>query len=328
MATFIGIDVSKDKLDICVKNADNNYSHFCINNSKKTIKIFFNSFKDLDILTVAFENTGRYGWYLYDFFADKANDINIYVLHPLDLKRRMGLKRGKNDKIDAQAICEYIELNHSKEKQWAASSQIVEQLKVLVSERVSLVKTRTGVKNKKCDLKLLALIKMDKSMRKLYDIQIKQLTVLIKTIEAQISQLIASDQAIKIKEKLIRSVPGVGVITAFTLIAKTNGFTKFKTARQLACMAGVVPFDNQSGKFKGKSKVSKCADKQLKTILNLAALRVIQMKYNEMGKYYERKVKEGKNKMAVINAIRNKILHRVFAVIKNQKMYKDVLQVS
>lgn len=132
----------------------------------------------------------------------------------------------------------------------------------------------------------------------------------------------------KSTEKLIRSVPGVGFITAFTLLAKTNGFTKFKTARQLACMAGVVPFDNQSGKFRGKSKVSQNADKQLKTILSLAALRVIQMKDNEMGKYYEKKVKEGKNKMAVINAIRNKIIHRVFAVIKNQKMYKNDLQVS
>lgn len=182
MTTFIGIDVSKEKLDVCVKNQEHNYSHFCINNSKAAIKSFFKTYQKKGDLTVAFENTGRYGWYLYDFFKEKANNIDIYVLHPLDLKRRMGLKRGKNDKIDAQFICEYIELNHSKEKRRAASSQTIEQLKVLVSERVSLVKRRAAVKSKKQDLKLLALINMAQPMRKLYNKEIKQLTALIKEV--------------------------------------------------------------------------------------------------------------------------------------------------
>lgn len=327
MATFIGIDVSKEKLDIYVKSKDNIYYHFCKKNNKADIKKFFKKYEEKEGIYVAFENTGKYTWYLYDYFKDKPS-VNVYELNPLDLKRRMGLKRGKNDKIDAEAICEYIELFHSKEKCWVPTDASIERLKVLVNERDKLVKQRAKVRTKNNDLMYLKLIDLDKWMKKIYDKEIKFLGRLINEIDEKIKILIASDQHLKKQELLIKSVPGIGEITAFILLVKTNGFRKLTDPRKLACMAGVVPFDNQSGKFKGKSKVSFYADKNLKSILHMAAISVIQMEDNEMAKYYKRKVAEGKHKMSVINAVRSKIIHRVCAVIKNQKKYEDKLQVS
>jgi hypothetical protein len=66
------------------------------------------------------------------------------------------------------------------------------------------------------------------------------------------------------------------------------------------------------------------ADKTIKTVLNMASLSAIRRK-NELSDYYNRKVADGKNKMSVINAVRNKIIHRVFAVIKNQTLYQKDL---
>ena len=67
--------------------------------------------------------------------------------------------------------------------------------------------------------------------------------------------------------------------------------------------------------------MSQYADKNMKSILHLGAMSAIQHE-NDLAKYYKRKINDGKNKMSVLNAVRNKIIHRVFAVIKTQKLYE------
>lgn len=69
------------------------------------------------------------------------------------------------------------------------------------------------------------------------------------------------------------------------------------------------------------------ADKELKKVLHLAALSTIRLK-NDMAAYFNRKVNEGKNKMSVLNAVRNKIIHRIYAVVKNKSVYENCLVVS
>lgn len=96
----------------------------------------------------------------------------------------------------------------------------------------------------------------------------------------------------------------------------------------MACYSGVVPFANQSGtSINGKHRVSSYADKSIKTTLHLAAMSAIRLK-NDLREYYLRKVAEGKNKMSVLNAIRNKIIHRIFAVIRSQIPYQYDLLLS
>ena len=112
------------------------------------------------------------------------------------------------------------------------------------------------------------------------------------------------------------------------MIAKTEGFTAINDPRKMACYCGVVPFDHQSGtSIRHRPRVSVFADKTMKSLLHLAAMSAIRLN-NDLGKYYKRKVEQGKNKMSVINAVRNKIIHRIFAVIKNQTMYKNDLVLS
>jgi transposase len=96
----------------------------------------------------------------------------------------------------------------------------------------------------------------------------------------------------------------------------------------MACYGGVVPFANQSGtSVRGKERVSSFADKAVKTALHLAAMSAIRLK-NDLREYYLRKVAQGKNKMSALNAVRNKIIHRIFAVIKAQRFYQNHLLLS
>ena len=125
--------------------------------------------------------------------------------------------------------------------------------------------------------------------------------------------------------KLIQSVPGAEKVLCWTILAKTENFTAITKPKKMACYCGVVPFSNQSGtSLRGKSRVSSYADKTVKTVLHMVAMRAVRLN-NDLKEYYVRKVADGKNKMAVLNAVRNKIIHRIFAVVRNQSPYQNHL---
>ena len=131
------------------------------------------------------------------------------------------------------------------------------------------------------------------------------------------------DAVIVRKVQQVQSIKGIGQVTAVALLAYTKGFTSFSNAKELACYCGVVPFAKRSGtSIRFKPAVSPYANKKLKKLLHLCALSAIKNDI-EIQTYFERKVAEGKNKMSVINAVRNKLVHRVFAVIRDDRYYEE-----
>lgn len=111
-------------------------------------------------------------------------------------------------------------------------------------------------------------------------------------------------------------------ITTVHILIATQNFARFTDAKKFICNCGVTPFEHSSGtSIKGKTRVSHQANKKIKSLLTMAATSAIQHD-PELKSKYEQKVKEGKNKMSVINMIRAMLLQRVFALIKNQKLYE------
>ena len=126
---------------------------------------------------------------------------------------------------------------------------------------------------------------------------------LMKDLDAKIKSLIKSDEALYKQYKLVTSVDGVGPVTAINMIVITNEFKDISEAKKFACYFGVVPFKYTSGtSVNSKSKVSKMANHQMKTLLHMAALSSLRIK-GEIQDFYHRKIEEGKNKMSIINAI-------------------------
>ncbi|UUF15402.1 MULTISPECIES: IS110 family transposase [Flavobacterium] len=197
-----------------------------------------------------------------------------------------------------------------------------------MTERALRIKIKKQLMVQQHDYKLMKGIGLDKELKSLNVKLIKNIEGQIKVIENDIEEVIHNDENLSCQQKLIKSVPGVGQVLSWTLISKTEGFTVITDPRKMACYSGVVPFDFQSGtSLKRRPGVSMLADKNLKTILHLAAMSAVRLD-NDLRKYYIRKVDEGKNKMSVLNAVRNKIIHRVFAVIKNQTFYEKDLVLS
>jgi transposase len=109
------------------------------------------------------------------------------------------------------------------------------------------------------------------------------------------------------------------------MIVTTNGFTKFASWRKFATYCGIAPFPNTSGtSIRGKNKVSNLANKKLKSLFDLCAKSAIQNN-PEMKIYYNRRIEKGKNKMSTINIVRCKLLARIFAIVKRQIPYVNML---
>jgi transposase len=161
-----------------------------------------------------------------------------------------------------------------------------------------------------------------KAKMKRFTKQIESLTKLIKELDKQIITLLKSNEKLAAQRKILISISGIGDQTAIQTIVATRGFTRFDSGRKFSCHVGVAPFSYESGTSqKSRKKVSSKANKDLKKLFHMCALSAINMK-GEFKEYFNRKVAQGKNKMTVINAVRSKLINRIFALIRDNRNYE------
>lgn len=128
---FIGIDVSKETLDICILS--NNQDSFVIKNNKKEILKCFKNHLDDEIEThVCIENAGKYSWLLMELLPEL--NCCFYVVNPLHMKKSLGLVRGKNDKVDAIRIAQFIKKNHEETTPYIIQRDSIRLVQILLSE--------------------------------------------------------------------------------------------------------------------------------------------------------------------------------------------------
>lgn len=269
----------------------------------------------------AFEHTGLYSYGLSVFLNEHG--YHFVLIPPLELHRSMGIVRGKDDRIDATKIALYAYRRKNEIIPYQMPDQLIYQLRHLLSLRDRLVKHRAGYQ---ASLKESAGVLSKKQDPDFFQIQEKMIHYLDKQIDKldlKLSTTIQQNQNIKCMFELICSIKGVGPQTAYYMIVLTHGFLLFKEWRRFASYAGTAPFPYQSGSsIKGRTKVNHMANKKIKSLLHTSALSAI-MYNHEMKEYYTRRAESGKSKMSTLNIIRNKILARIFAVVKRGTPYVD-----
>lgn len=316
-AIYVGIDVSKLTLDVCMRSRHNTELFQIKNNAAAIGKLVKKLQQTNAAVLLGMENTGRYNYPLYA--ALDVTRFTVFVINPLHLKKSMGLVRGKNDRVDAERIARFVETHRHTLTPWVPKRTVLVALQALLTKRSQLVRMKKQLTVSGGELTLLR----DKSLETFLSDEplIRSLECRIKDVEARINALFESDQTLGDQSRLLQSVPGIGKVLTWHLLVKTNEFKDLNDPRKLACYAGVAPFDYSSGSsVRGKPRLSLYADKTLKSLLHLAAMSAIRLS-GELRDYYLRKVAEGKNKMSMLNAVRNKLVHRACAVIRNQSPY-------
>lgn len=327
-AYFLGIDISKKTIDTALTVNGIDFIAVRLDNQQKTIDAFFNDLKkqisSFTKLIVCMEHTGVYCQPLLEVLVRRK--IDVCVEPALQIKQSQGMTRGKNDKVDAQRIALYALRNKERLTLWKPQRQSIQQLKALLVTRERLVKMRTQLQVPIAEATEFIDQTILKQMVKHCSSTIKSLHKDIERIELAIDELVKNDARLSEQCALATSVPGIGKITSLNMIISSGEFIRIREAKKFACYAGVAPFEHSSGtSYRGKTRVSKMANMTLKRLLHLAAMSAIQC-CDELKAFYYRKVDAGKNKMSVINAVRNKLISRVFACITHQKKYQKVYQ--
>lgn len=322
---YIGVDISKSTLDVAIYPAKDKKTDFLhIENTPKGLREMMTWIKRKGIKTsevvICAEHTGVYTNPLIDFLDKK--EVALSLNSPLEIKRSMGITRGKNDVVDAARIAEYAYTKREKLKIYEKPAGWVMTIQYLLTERRQYMRQRTALLNMQSALHEYE----TPAARNRNERAINNLTLLIRKTEEQMLSIVAEIPALKRNYDLVSSVMGVGLINALNTIVYTNNFKWFDTPRQYACYIGVAPFDHTSGtSVKGKTQVSKLCRTQQKSELSMAARSAI-IHDPGLRNYYKRKMKEkgGGREMhgIVLNAVKFKIILRMFAVVKSGQPYK------
>lgn len=326
---FLGFDISKLTIDYDLINCqDKSLLKGQITNSEAGCKqlqraLIVNGFKDFSLILFGMENTGSYCNPMKLFCAN--NKLDLVVANAYDVCRSKGMQRTKSDSVDSFVVAQYLRKNLPTVKLYIPGRKAIELLKKLQSARSLLVKMKTQLSNHMGEAKDFFDIKDYKILEKNLKKAIISVQVSIVSLEKQMDKVLCSDESLKENAAIMESMPGVGRQTALRLITATNNFETISDPRKAACYAGVPPFKNESGTSRNlRPKVSKMADKGLKKTLFLAAISAVQH-CRPIKLYYEKKVSEGKEKMSVLNAVANKILHMIFAMISKKQLYKEAM---
>lgn len=323
---FVGIDVSKEHLDLALLVEGRIITSMRIDNDCKAIRAALQKLTASHQVVVSqslfcLEHTGIYSTHLVGLLEQQ--ELSIWLEHALQIKYSLGMQRGKNDHIDAQRIAQYAYKNRESVRLWKPARELITKLKRLTSLRDRLVTGKNALQVALAEEKRFSDKATYELLCKHCRRSVEALQKDLEAVEKQIKQLIDSDEHLSQLFSQLTSIPGIGPVTARELIISTNELKDFDSAKKLACYAGVAPFEHSSGKsVRGKTRVSHRANKRLKTLLHLAAMRTVRLN-NKFSQYYQRKVKEGKNKMAVLNAVRNKLLHTLFACVKHNQKYDE-----
>jgi transposase len=323
---FVGIDVSKLTLDLAVVRDGKTLFHQTVANSAKGLSCFLDQAAKVDSQfdptrsLFCMEHTGLYNNPSLEFF--EKHGLSVWLESAMQIRYSQGIKRGKSDKADAIAIADYACKNYRSARLWKPSRKSVKQLRYLVGVRNRLVKAKKALSTAHAEASAFVNKQIVGSYAKSCQASLRAIKDDIERVEQQISQLIQADQKLDALYQQVTSVDGVGMVTAVEIILNTNEFENIADPKKFACHAGVAPFSYSSGSsLRSKAKVSAKANKTLKMLLHMAALSAVQVP-GDMRTYYERKISEGKNKMSVLNAVRNKIIHRVFAVVRDERKYE------
>lgn len=312
-----GIDLAKSKFDVSYprfdsKGASLTPGHKVVQNTPSDIVKFLKKLPE-DTALVA-EHTGVYGELLHKLCDE--NNVPIayvggYVIHTYNYAP----DRRKTDELDCAVLREFGERFADKLHFNKLPSAELRELKRLATHRERLVETRKQylTAKKTEDESPTTCAVLDGSFRHMLEALDKD----ISDVESRMLEIIRENEELKRNFEIVTSVKGIGPVTAVDIILNTCNFTRINTAREYACYAGTAPFEKSSGTSVNKgAHVSRIGCRRAKSLLYMCAETARRFNH-DIGLYYEKRTKKDKkHHFYVLNAIANKLLRVVFALVR------------
>jgi transposase len=311
----VGIDISKKKFDVCLLLPDNKVSNRVFKNAPEGFTAFLNFLeqKNVSACRIAMEATGCYGDDLARVLHDKGH--TVLVINPAQIKYfgKSKLSRSKTDKKDARLIADFA-LTHPELKPWIPLTGSQEKLKSLYRHLVRLKEDRVQVLNRlESD--------RDADVRNLSNNHFDFIDGQIRDLEKKIRAHVESAPDLKVKEKLLRSIPGVGEMVSWGILSEAPDLKNFQNARQLAAFAGLNPSVYESGtSVRGRGSISKTGSRSLRKLLYMPGMAA--MRCNPIIKKFAETLRaKGKNGKVIVVACMRKLLHIIYGVLTKEQPF-------
>ncbi|TGN38976.1 IS110 family RNA-guided transposase [Marinobacter confluentis] len=309
--TNVGVDVSKAKLDICIRP---NNETFTVDNSPEGIRIALKKLRQVKPDRIVCEATGRLE--LAFINACRKAGFSCVISDPVRIKKFAGVlgQRAKTDYLDAQLIAQFAEVMRPEPTPKKAES--LNRISDLLTRRNQLIDLRTQEKNR---MKI-----MPKFLTHSMKAVIKHLDMHIQRMEVLLELEIEKDADYDKKTKIIKSVPGVGNVVALTLLADLPELGTMSN-KQAASLVGVAPISRESGTFRGKRYI-RGGRAKVRTAMFMAMMSAIQCN-SKFKALYQRLVDAGKAKRAAIIACVRKMVVVLNSMVRSGKTWDPNLAI-
>lgn len=306
--TFIGIDVSKDRLDVHVRPSD---EAFAVARDGEGLAALVARLGALEPYLVVLEATG--GFELTVAAALAAAGMPLAVVNPRqirDFARATG-QLAKTDALDAKVIACFAERVRPEPR--PVPDAQARALGELVARRRQIIEMMTAERNRRGQLTSRRLIK---GVERLLAALQKELSEL----ECEIGDGIRGTPAWRERDELLRSVPGIGDVVARTLIADLPELGRLDR-KQIAALVGVAPLNRDSGRMRGK-RTTWGGRAKVRSVLYMAAL--VASRHNPvLATFYQRLISAGKAKKLAITAVMRKLLTILNAMIRDHRPWQN-----
>lgn len=303
--TFVGIDISKDRLDAFVRPQGTSLS---VPYTDQGIGPLVQDLSSLEPEMVLVEATGGYEARIVAALARAG--LPVVMINPRqvrDFAKATG-RLAKTDRIDAQVMAHFAEAIHPEVRLPAGEEQ--RELAALMSRHCQLTEMITMEKNRTHTTTRI--------VRNHIATHIDWLEAELKRIDKQLDDFIVKDPALRRKAEIVRSVPGVGPVLARGLISYLPELGAVNRGR-IAALVGVAPLNDDSGKHKGK-RIIWGGRRNIRDILYMGAL--VASRFNPViGPFYQRLLKAGKHKKVALAACMRKMLTILNAMVKSDTLW-------
>ena len=318
MQNVVGIDVSKEKLDVCAL-FDGKSRKKIVDNSVSGFKSLHNwiSKTNIDNPHFCIESTGCYSEAVAEFFHEHR--FKVSLVNPLQTSyfKNCKLIRQKTDSVDAQAIAEFCLQNDP--APWTPRSPERKELHN-INVRISALKAEVNRASNALENKSLSNV----ILKSIYD-EIEVLKKQIAMLEDETRKIINSNQDLKQQFDIITGIKGVGEKLAFVIIADMPDVSNFQKSGQYSAFVGVSPSHFQSGSsVHGKSHISRLGSKSIRKVLYMSAL-VVKNHNSHFQKFVQKLQKKGKAPKVIIVAIMRKLMCILFGMLKNSSNFDPKL---
>ena len=339
MSIYIGMDLHKRTSNFCAMTKDGEILRETkIPTIKEEVEKFINSFSKKEHLKIVLEPVSQSG-----FYADLLENlgVEVHLAHPKRVKA-IAFAKVKTDKIDAKVLADLLRSNLLPESYH--SPKEFRLLKEKARSRMSLVEIRTQLKNKVHGIlfrnaivypKTTLFTKQGRAWLKDLDLSLEyknhlnsNLTIIdsidkeIKNIEKDFKKTVIENKSLT----LLKTIPGIGEVTAMTILSEIGDINRFPDPRHLHSYAGLVPRVYASGESSKYGRITKEGSKFLRYVMVETAHHQLLLKRSLVGlKWYYKRIASRKNNQTAAVATARKLLTIVWKVLKEERPYQERL---